>query len=107
MIEDGLWERIEPLLPVSERGHRHPGRQRLENRKVPCGILFVPYIGIRWEYLLQELGFGSGITCRRRLRDWNGAAVWQRLHECCSQSSDSPGGWISPVPPSAPATCGR
>lgn len=26
-------------------------------------------------------GFGSGMTCWRRLRDWNEAGVWQRLHE--------------------------
>lgn len=46
-----------------------------------CGILFVLYTGIRWEFLPQELGFGSGMTCWRRLRDWNEAGVWQRLHE--------------------------
>ena len=46
-----------------------------------CGILFVLYTGIRWEFLPQELGFGSGMTCWRRLRDWNEAGVWQRLHK--------------------------
>ena len=46
-----------------------------------CGILFVLYTGIRWEFLPQELGFGSGMTCWRRLRDRNGAGVRQRLHE--------------------------
>jgi transposase len=48
---------------------------------VLCGILFVLYTGIRWEYLPQELGFGSGMTCWSRLRDWNDAGVWQKLHE--------------------------
>jgi hypothetical protein len=40
-------------------------------------------IGIwnQWEYLPQDLGFGSGMTCWRRLRDWNEAGVWQWLHE--------------------------
>ncbi|WP_236711885.1 IS5 family transposase, partial [Streptomyces azureus] len=33
------------------------------------------------EYLATEMGFGSGMTCWRRLRDWNEAGVWQRLHE--------------------------
>jgi transposase len=80
-VEDGLWERIEPLLPVVVRNCRHPGCKRLDNRKVLCGILFVLYTGIRWEFLPQELGFGSGMTCCRRLRDWNDAGVWQRLHE--------------------------
>jgi transposase len=80
-VDDGLWERIEPLLPVIERRFRYPGRRRLDDRRVLCGILFVLYTGIPWRYLPQELGFGSGMTCWRRLREWNEAGVWQRLHE--------------------------
>ena len=79
-IDDGLWERIEPLPAVVERRYRYPGRRRLDDRRVLCGILFVPYCGIPWRYLPQELGFGSGMTCWRRLRDWNDAGVWRRLH---------------------------
>ncbi|GAA4205969.1 hypothetical protein GCM10022220_18980 [Actinocatenispora rupis] len=45
-----------------------------------CGILFVLHTGIQWEFLPQELGFGSGMTCWRRLRDWNTAGVWDGLH---------------------------
>ena len=63
------------------RNPRYPGRPRRDDRKVLSGILFVLYTGIRWEFLPQELGYGSGMTCWRRLRDWNEAAVWQRLHE--------------------------
>ncbi|MFJ6834393.1 IS5 family transposase [Streptomyces sp. NPDC091209] len=80
-MEDELWARIEPLLPVVPRNPRRPGRKRLDGRKALRGILFVPYTGIRWEFLPQELGFGSGMTCWRRLRDWNEAGVCQRLHE--------------------------
>src|SRR4051812_18209007 len=80
-VEDGLCERIEPLLPKVERRFRYSGRERLDDRKALCGILFVLYTGIPWEFLPQELGFGSGMTCWRRLRDWNAAGVWQRLHE--------------------------
>ena len=46
-----------------------------------CGILFVLHTGIRWEFLPQQLGFGSGMPCWRRLQEWNAAGVWQRLHE--------------------------
>src|SRR5215211_8124194 len=28
-----------------------------------------------------ELGFGSGVTCWRRLDEWQKAGVWERLHE--------------------------
>lgn len=82
VVDDELWSRIEPLVPLPYAGCRRPGRRRtLEDRKVLCGILFVLYTGIQWEWLPQELGFGSGMTCWRRLRDWNAAGVWQRLHE--------------------------
>jgi transposase len=58
-----------------------PGRKRLDDRRVLSGILFVLYSGIPWEFLPQELGFGSGMTCWRRLRDWHQADVWRRPHE--------------------------
>nr|WP_322074466.1 IS5 family transposase [Burkholderia cepacia] len=44
------------------------------------GILFVLQTGIPWEDLPQALGFGSGMTCWRRLRDWQAAGVWAKLH---------------------------
>src|SRR6059058_5854840 len=81
MVPDGLWERIEPLLPQHPRRFRNPGRKRVPGRQVLCGILFVLYTAIPWEFLPQELGFGSGMTCWRRLNEWNRAGVWQRLHE--------------------------
>ncbi len=43
--------------------------------------MFVLYTAIPWEFLPQELGYGSGMTCWRRLRDWTEAGVWQQLHE--------------------------
>ena len=39
------------------------------------------HTGIGWEHLPQELGFGCGMTCWRKLRAWQEAGVWQRLHE--------------------------
>ena len=29
----------------------------------------------------QSLGYGGGMTCWRRLRDWNAAGVWEQLHQ--------------------------
>ncbi|POX47693.1 IS5/IS1182 family transposase [Streptomyces sp. Ru72] len=81
IVSDELWARIEPLLPRRERRFRYPGRKPLPDRQVLCGILYVLHTDIQWEYLPKELGFGSGMTCWRRLRDWNEAGVWQRLHE--------------------------
>jgi transposase len=45
-----------------------------------CGILFVLYAGIAWRHLPPQLGFGSGITCWRRLEEWQRAGVWEELH---------------------------
>ncbi|WP_433250247.1 transposase [Actinomadura nitritigenes] len=68
-MPDSLWERIEPLLPEVERRKRHAGRKRLDDRRVLCGILFVLHTRIRWEFLPQESGCGSGMTCWRRLAE--------------------------------------
>ena len=81
IVSDELWELLEPLLPKKERRFRYPGRKRLADRQALQGILFVLHTGIGWEHLPQELGFGSGMTAWRRLRAWQEAGVWQRLHE--------------------------
>ena len=81
IVADNLWERIEPLLPKVEQRSRYPGRRRLDDRKVLCGILFALHTGIRWELLPKELGFGSGMTCWRRLAEWPEAGVGDRLHQ--------------------------
>jgi transposase len=80
-VPDGLWERIEPLLPARQRRFRYPGRKPLDDRRVLQGILFVLHTGIGWEHLPQELGFGCGMTAWRRLRAWQQAGVWEGLHE--------------------------
>ncbi|MBK4739008.1 IS5 family transposase [Noviherbaspirillum pedocola] len=79
LLPDELWNFIEPLLPARTPSPKG-GRPRLSDRAALTGILFVLKTGIPWEYLPQELGCGSGMTCWRRLRDWQQAGVWQRLH---------------------------
>jgi transposase len=81
LVSDELWELVEPLIPVVERRSRFPGRKRIDDRRVLTGILFVLQTGIPWEYLPQEMGCGSGMTCWRRLHEWQQQGVWQRLHE--------------------------
>jgi hypothetical protein len=38
-------------------------------------ILYVLHTGTQWEHRPQDLCFGSGMTCWRRLRVWNEAGV--------------------------------
>src|ERR687897_163336 len=79
LVTDELWEIVEPLLPPEPPKPRG-GRPRVPNRAVLTGIVFVLKTGIPWEMLPKEMGCGSGSTCWRRLRDWQEAGVWERLH---------------------------
>ncbi len=79
LVSDGLWAVVEPLLPP-EPPKPAGGRPRLSDRAVLNGIVYVLRTGAAWELLPPELGWGSGMTCWRRLRDWHEAGVWDRLH---------------------------
>jgi len=80
ILSDGLWEVIGPVLPA-ERAKPKGGRPRLADRACLTGILYVLRTGIPWEYLPQEMGCGSGMSCWRRLRDWQKAGVWDKIHQ--------------------------
>jgi transposase len=84
LVSDALWAIIAPLLPL-ERPKPKGGWPRIADRAALTGILFVLKSGIPWEMLPQEMGCGSGMTCWRRLRDWQQAGVWQRLHRVLLQ----------------------
>jgi transposase len=79
LVPDQLWEVIEPLLPP-EPPKPKGGRPRVPDRAALSGIIFVLRSGLPWEMLPQEMGCGSGVTCWRRLRDWQKAGVWRKLH---------------------------
>jgi transposase len=79
LVPDDLWEAIEPLLP-KEPPKPRGGRPRVPDRAALGGIVFVLRTGCPWRLLPKELGCGSGATCWRRLRDWQVAGVWERLH---------------------------
>jgi|SRR3990172_1979651 len=79
LVSDELWQVIERLLPP-EGTRPKGGRPPISNRAALRGILFVLRTGIPWEMLPQEMGCGSGMTCWRRLRDWQAAGVWDKLH---------------------------
>src|SRR3954452_23885698 len=80
IVSEELWGRIEPLLAKVERRFRYPGRKRFPDRQALQGILFVLHTGIAWTQVPAELGFGSGVTCWRRLDEWQRAGVWEQLH---------------------------
>src|SRR5437870_3242069 len=82
LIDDELWEIVEPLLPPQKaRRFRYPGRKPVDLRKALTGIVFVLKTGIPWEDVPSaEMGI-SGVSCWRKLREWQAAGVWDRLVE--------------------------
>jgi transposase len=88
-VDDGLWAAPEPLLP--ERLHQRIGRPRVEDRIAFTAILFVLVTGVPWRVLPREIGC-SGVAAWRRLRDWQAAGVWDRLHREFSDGSTPAGG---------------
>src|SRR3954471_21476185 len=80
LLPDDLWDEIAPLLPPP-RPRPKGGRRPIENRAALTGILFVLRSGVPWEMLPAEMGCGCGMSCWRRLRDWQAAGVWGRLHQ--------------------------
>jgi transposase len=79
LVPDDLWEAVEPLLPPAPPKPKG-GRPRIPDRAALGGIIFVLRTGCPWRLLPNELGCGSGATCWRRLRDWQQAGVWGKLH---------------------------
>ncbi len=81
ILDDDLWTFVEPMLPRPKpRRFRHPGRKPITHRQALTGILFVLRTGITWDLLPQEMGCGSGVSCWRRLRDWERAGVCHAIH---------------------------
>src|SRR5919205_4228105 len=79
LVSDAFWSVSAPPLPprpLRPKGGRPP----VEDRAALTGIVFVLESGIPWEMLPRETGGGSGMTCWRRLRDWQEAGIRQAFH---------------------------
>jgi transposase len=78
LVDDELWSIIHPMLP------EHPprptgGKPPVDDRVCLSGILFVLKTGIAWEDFPCEMGC-CGMTLLNRLRQWQRAGIWHRLH---------------------------
>jgi len=77
LVDDELWELVKPLLP--SRTPQRTGRPRVNNRAAFTAIVFVLVTGVPWRLTPRQIGC-SGVTAWRRLREWQRAGVWERLH---------------------------
>lgn len=80
LVPSELWEVVAPVVPKREPNPKG-GRPPIDDRKVLTGIIFVLKTGIAWEDLPQEMGCGCGMTCWRRLQQWQQAGVWDKVQE--------------------------
>ncbi|MEU0042727.1 transposase [Streptomyces werraensis] len=80
IVSDELWSLTSRCCP-SRRRSRWKGDLGCPTAKRCAGSCSSSTPAFRWEYLPQELGFGSGMTCWRRLAAWNEAGVWEKLHQ--------------------------
>ena len=93
LISDELWALVEPLIPPRKPAvHGRTGRPRVSDRDVLEGIAFVLSTGIGWTKLPAELGYGSGWTCWRRMREWAAAGVFERMHQAVLDRFGEAGG---------------
>ncbi|KUM91972.1 transposase [Streptomyces yokosukanensis] len=85
-LSDGQWERLEPLLPVS---NGRCGRWR-DHRQVINGILHRIRTGVPWRDLPER--FGPWKTAYERHRLWSADGTWERLFQQILAAADAEGG---------------
>ncbi len=78
LVPDRLWQLVQPLPPATPRPEG--GGQFACPRATLAGVIYVLKEGVRWNALPEGYGFPSGVTCWRRLRNWQAAGVWQARH---------------------------
>lgn len=75
-----VWEMVEPLIPNLRANPKTTiGRKPVPHREALSGILYVLRMGVSWEELPLELGWGTGMTCWRRVRALQKAKVWPKI----------------------------
>jgi transposase len=81
LLPDGLWQRIQPLLPPPPPRPRGGVPRRVSDRNCVAALVFMARTSTPWALLpAKELGCGSATTCWRRLDEWAKAAgVFEQL----------------------------
>jgi len=72
IVSDGLWGRIEPLLPHGRRGAR-----RVADRRVISGIVHMLRCGARWRDCPEV--YGPYTTIYNRFNRWSRQGIWTNI----------------------------
>jgi transposase len=78
-LPDAFYDLVSHHLPPEQPVGPHGGRPRVAHRVALKVIWFVLASGCRWADVPLEMGC-SGRTAHRRLRAWEEAGLWDRLH---------------------------
>lgn len=84
-VSDGLWKRVEPLIP--ERvSHAKGGRPPEDDRKMFTAIVYVLRTGMQWNALPRERG--ASTTVYNRFRLWETQGLFMQLWQNGLQEYD-------------------
>ena len=82
-LTDAEWAVIEPLLPTDVRG-----KDRVDDRRVLSGIIFINRNGLRWRDAPSE--YGPPKTLYNRWKRWSGMGVFARMMAGLAAEADVP-----------------
>lgn len=104
LVPDGLWEIVEPLIPVAPKRVQSDGIVRADDRAVFCAIVFVLTSGCAWRYLPPSFGV-SHQTTYQRFTEWSEAGLWAKLHRAVLDRLGAAGNidWSRSTPPTGDA----
>src|SRR5579883_1194939 len=77
-MPDGLWARIQPLLPPWPSHPLGGHWPSVDDRLATAAIFFVLRTGCQWN-ALRATGICSSSSAHRRLQEWTAAGVFERL----------------------------
>src|SRR6266545_4833336 len=93
LLPDGLWQRLQPLLPPPPSRARGGAPRTVSDRACMAAVIFMARTSTPWALLpVGEFGCGSVTTCWRRFAEWAHAGVFERLQELLLDELGEAGG---------------
>jgi transposase len=91
LLPDGLWQRIQPLLPAPPPCRRGGVLRRVPDRNCVAALVFMARTSTQWSLLpAKELGCGSATTCWRAWMSGPAPGCLISSRRCCWTSSLRP-----------------